>query len=366
MSGTTLDLAREAVRAIARYAPDAGPQCTVDVSDNTNLWGMPPAALRALQASPNVAGARYPALYGTELKEAVARYVGHGVAAEQVVAGCGSDDVLDAAMRAFGEPGSRIAYMVPTFSMIPVFGRLNGMVPVEIPYDPSSWDLAAERLLEARAAITYLCAPNNPTATGVSRAALEQVVRGAEGIVVVDEAYAEFTDTTAVDLVASHERLLVTRTLSKAFGLAGLRVGYGVASPTLAGLVERAIGPYKVNAIAERCALATLAPGADGLDWVRAHAALAVETRGRLAARLQELGLAPLPSTANFVLVPHPRAVAIGAALRDRGILVRAFGSLAVCGPALRIGVGPWEQMTTLCDALAEVLATIESEGSSR
>jgi histidinol-phosphate/aromatic aminotransferase/cobyric acid decarboxylase-like protein len=131
------------------------------------------------------------------------------------------------------------------------------------------------------------------------------------------------------------------------------------------GLVERARGPYKVNALAERAVLAALEESPDGLGWVRAHAALAVEHRERLTRELRALGLTPLPSAANFVFVPTSRARVLAGRLRTRGVLVRAFGGLprdlavldASNGEALRIGVGPWDTMQTVLDALADALA---------
>jgi histidinol-phosphate aminotransferase len=356
---TTRSLARAEVRALPLYAPDLA-ECAVDVSDNTNLWGAPPAARRALAEAPGAALARYPSLYSTPLRGAVLRYVGlDGAGGTGVVTGCGSDDVIDSTMRAFGAPGDRIAFSAPSFSMIPTFARLNGLDPVSIPLT-ARFDVDAERLVHIGAKITYLCTPNNPTATALSREAVEYVAAHASGIVLLDEAYAEFAPETLVGLVTRFERLIVTRTFSKAFGLAGLRVGYGVGGTEVVGMVERARGPYKVNALAERAVLAALVESDDALGWVRAHAALAVENRERLAAGLRALGLAPLPSAANFVFVPTARARLIARGLRERGVLVRAFSGLpmdlaplaASEGAALRIGVGPWEMMQTVLDAL--------------
>jgi histidinol-phosphate aminotransferase len=363
-SATLQTLARADVRALPLYAPDVA-DCAVDVSDNTNLWGASPAARRAMRELPAAAMSRYPSLYSSPLREAVLRYVGLSEkAGGGVVTGCGSDDVIDATMRAFGRPGARIAFSAPTFSMIPTFARLNGVEPVSIPLT-ATYDVDAQQLVECGAAITYLCTPNNPTATALSRASVEYVVSHARGIVLLDEAYAEFAPETFVDLVQRHEGLLVTRTFSKAFGLAGLRVGYGVGSRDLVGLVERARGPYKVNAFAEHAVLASLEESDDALGWVRAHATLAVETRERLSVALGTLGLVPLPSAANFVFVPTARAREIGARLRTGGVLVRAFTGLPVelpslmasGGAALRIGVGPWDVMQRVLDALAEALA---------
>lgn len=359
---TVRTLARAEVRALPLYAPDVA-ACAVDVSDNTNLWGAPPAALRVLADAPVGVSTRYPSLYGAPLRAAVLRYLGlDGAAGLGVVTGCGSDDVIDATMRAFGAPGDRVAFSAPSFSMIPTFARLNGLEPVSIPFT-SSFDVDAQRLVELGAKITYLCTPNNPTATRLSRAAVEYVAERAAGVVLLDEAYAEFAPETFTDLVTRFERVIATRTFSKAFGLAGLRVGYGVGSAELVAMVERARGPYKVNAFAERAALAALDESDDALGWVRVHAALAVEHRERLASALRARGLVALPSAANFLLVPAARARALAGALRERSVLVRAFTGLptdlaplaAADGAALRIGIGPWSTMQTVLDAFAEV-----------
>jgi histidinol-phosphate aminotransferase len=359
---TVRGLARAEVRALPLYAPDVA-ACAVDVSDNTNLWGAPPAARRALADASEAVSTRYPSLYGAPLRVAVLRYLGfQGAAGLGVVTGCGSDDVIDATMRAFGAPGDRVAFSAPSFSMIPTFARLNGLEPVSIPFT-SGFDADVERLVDLGAKITYLCTPNNPTATALSPAAVEYVAEHASGIVLLDEAYAEFAPKTFTDLVTRFERVIATRTFSKAFGLAGLRVGYGVGNADLVAMVERARGPYKVNGFAERAALAALEESDDALGWVRAHAALAVDNRERLAAALLAQGLVALPSAANFLFVPTARARALAGGLRKRGVLVRAFTGLptelaplaAADGAALRIGIGPWDVMQTVLDALAEV-----------
>ena len=360
-SATARSLARAEVRALPLYSPDLA-ECAVDVSDNTNLWGPPPAAQRALVAAPDAAISRYPSLYSAPLRTAVARYLGLDDGRVGIVTGCGSDDVIDSTMRAFGAPGDRIAFSTPTFSMIPTFARLNGLEPVSIPLT-ERFDVDAEQLVSLNAKITYLCTPNNPTATALSRAAVEFVAANAPGVVLLDEAYAEFAPETFVDLVTRFERLIVARTFSKAFGLAGLRVGYGVGAAETVAMVERARGPYKVNALAERAVLAALDESDDALGWVRAHAALAVENRERLAAGLRAIGFAPVRSAANFLFVPTSRAVVLARRMRERGVLVRAFaglprepGVLAESnGEALRIGVGPWEVMQRVLGTLEEV-----------
>lgn len=335
---------------ITLYAPERAP-CRTDLSDNTNLWGMPPAAERALLETPTAAVTRYPSLYAAELKHALADYIGSS--AEAIVTGCGSDDVLDSAIRAFAEPGERLAFIDPGFAMIPIFARMNGLEPVAVPLLPHL-DVDADAMLATGARIIYLCSPNNPTGTAASAAAIQRIIERAPGIVILDEAYAEFGESSWAGSAPSRENLLVVRTMSKAFGMAGLRVGYALGAAPLVTAVEKSRGPYKVSAIAERCAIAALR---DDGAWVRERIADARENRARLADALRALGLEPIPSAANFLLVPMPGAANVAQALRARGVAVRPFESLTGIGEAVRISVGPWSMLEELIGALEEVLA---------
>lgn len=347
-----LAIARAAYESLSLYDPRRAP-VDLDLTDNTNLWGMPPAAERALREMPVAAVTRYPSLYAAELKGALAEYV--GVSPDMIVTGCGSDDILDSAFRAFGNPGDLVASPDPSFAMIPIFAQMNTLRwqgITELPGAPMPQpDIDA--LLATRARITYLCSPNNPTGALVTRDRIERVVREAAGIVIIDEAYVEFAGVSSVDLVAQSDNVLVIRTLSKAFGLAGLRVGYAVGQPAVVMEVEKSRGPYKVNAIAERVALTALQ---HDRAWIDGHVQLAIELRERLAEALRAMGLSPMPSAANFVCVPVRGAVAVGQALRARGVAVRPFPGLPHVGDALRISVGPWPMLERLLEALGPAL----------
>jgi histidinol-phosphate aminotransferase len=355
---TTSPRARASYAELSLYAPDRRP-CDVDLSDNTNLWGVPPAAERAMREAASDAMARYPELYAHSLKNALAQYA--GVDTSCIVTGCGSDDVLDSAIRAFGEPGDRIALPDPTFPMIPVFARMNALTPVAVPLTPA-YDADADALLATDPDIVYLCSPNNPTGTSLTRAAIEAIVARANGLIILDEAYAEFAGWSAVELAMRSDRVLVTRTLSKAFGLAGLRIGYGIGAPELVAAVEKSRGPYKVSAIATRAAMAALG---DDLPWVRERVDAVVTLRARFTDALRALGLEPLQSRANFVLAPVADAAKVAAALRNRGIAVRPFEHLsapagtplaATRGSAIRLTIGPWPLLERALGALHEVL----------
>src|SRR5487761_2657868 len=292
---------RSILRNLAPYSvSDVGE--AVDLSDNTNLWGSPPMAIDAVRALASSALTRYPSIPPVALYAKLSAYA--GVTPDMIVAGCGSDDLIDCAMRAFTEPGETMALAAPTFSMVPTFAAINGLRTYAVPYR-ADLDLDVDALLAQKPRVIYLCSPNNPAGSALPIPTVERIVSEAPGVVVLDEAYGEFTAAPGFALAARSERLVVIRTLSKAFGLAGLRIGYAVLSPPLARALETVRGPYKLNAAAAAAASAVLA---HELSWVRERAAEAVTSRIRLAAALTSLGLSPLPSDANFLCVPCRRA----------------------------------------------------------
>lgn len=341
---------RDTFRDIPLYKPAKKP-CRVDLSDNLNLFGMPPAAERVLREATSRMVTHYPAGYAPDLKRAVAKHA--GVALERVTTGCGSDGIIDSTIRAFLDNGDALAYMDPTFVMVPLYSRMNGVRPVPVRLTPD-FDLDVEGLVATGAKVIYLCSPNNPTGTALSRAAVERVVERAPGIVLIDEAYAEFASGPGfMDLARTRPNVLVTRTFSKAYGLAGMRVGWAVGSPELVAEVEKARGPYMHAAISEAMATAVLTED-DG--WVKARVAEAVANRERLRAELEALGLKPLPAEGNFLMVPLPGAPKVAERMRERDVNVRAFGGLNGVGDALRIGSGPWPLLETALVALRESL----------
>jgi histidinol-phosphate aminotransferase len=346
---TSLELARAAYREVSLYTVESAP-CAVDLSDNTNRWGAPPTARRALSDIDDAGFTRYPSAYASELKDALAAYA--GVDTSCIATGCGSDDILDSAIRAFAEPGDRIAFCAPTFAMIPIFARLNGVEPVAVPMTPA-WDIDPDGLVKSDARVIYICSPNNPTGTTASRGAIERLIAAAPGFVILDEAYAEFAGSSCIDLAATNDRVLVVRTMSKAFGLAGLRVGYAVGAAALVAEVEKSRGPYKVSTAAARAAVASLT---HDQGWVAERVEDALESRERLATSLRALGLSPLPSEANFVLVPVAGAPLVARRMRERGVAVRAFQRLPLVGDALRITTGPAPMMDQALAALEEAL----------
>ena len=344
-----LVIARAAYHDVPLYDPKRTP-VQLDLTDNTNLWGVPPNAERAIREFVASTVTRYPTLYGAELKRALADHA--GVTPDMIVTGCGSDDILDSAMRAFGNEGDLVAATDPTFAMVPIFAKMNTLRATLVTELPAH-DVDADALLATGAKLIYVCSPNNPTGALVARRTLEKLIDGAPGVLLVDEAYVEFAGVSNIDLLTRSDRVLLIRTMSKAFGLAGLRVGYALGHPQLIAEVEKSRGPYKVNALAEQVATTALR---HDVQWVEEHIQLAIENRDRLTIELQKLDLDPMPSSANFVCVPVKNCVAVGMAMREKGVGVRPFPNLPRVGDCLRISVGPWPMVDRCLKTLGAVL----------
>ncbi len=344
---------RQDYAQLTPYDPDRMP-VAVDLSDNSNLWGPNPAALEAVRQAPLEALTRYPSVYATELKGAVAQK--YGVPADSVTTGCGSDDILDSVCRAAVFPPGLMTFPAPTFSMAEVFARMNGLEARALPWSRAEVDPA--RLLLDEPDIIYLCRPNNPTGRSIPRDWILGLLAlgGPDGpVVVLDEAYGDFADDSFLRDAPRTERLLVLRTLSKLHGLAGLRVGFAVGPSTLVQEVEKSRGPYKVSQLGALAAVAALGDISGWADGIR-HRTL--QNRDRLAAELRSRDLHPLPSQANFLLLPvaPAGAVEVNDALRERGVATRPFPQLPDLGDSLRVTIGPWDQMETFLSALDGLL----------
>ncbi|CAN5727118.1 hypothetical protein BH23GEM9_BH23GEM9_13340 [soil metagenome] len=346
---------RAAYRELQPYDPARIP-CETDLSDNTSLFGPPPSAEAAVRESGMAALTRYPTVYATRLKRALAELL--DVEPANITTGCGSDDLIDSAVRAFCEPGDTVAYPDPTFGMVPIFSRMNATRPLTVPLG-ADFALDADGLLAQRARITYLCRPNNPTGTAFERDATIRVCNEAAGVVIVDEAYADFADDDVVMPAVDSGRTVVLRTFSKAFGLAGLRAGFAAGPADLIAEIEKSRGPYKISGVAEAAALAVLSRD---LDWVRARVTEIRENRQRLRYELTARGVISWPSAANFVLAAVPGGAAEwNLGLRAQDVAVRPFPAIPAAGDCIRITVGPWPMMERFLSAFDRVLDGIEA-----
>lgn len=347
---------RPALRDFEPYDPAFSP-CRVNLSANENTHALPAevrAAIgEALLATPLN---RYPDPMANALRDAVAAR--HGVAREAVCVGNGGDELLFNLLFAFGGPGRTLVTCPPDFAEYANFAAMCETPVARAPRDPEDFSIDADALLAAArdAALVILTSPNNPTGDLVDHALVRRLIDETGALVLLDEAYVEFAPegSSLVDWVAACPRLIVLRTLSKAFGLAGLRVGYVVADPAVIAALAAVRQIYSVDVLAQAAALAALArrealaPVVDDI----------VAERARLSAGLSELlGVRAWPSAANFVLVRVPRAAEVRRLLRDEfSVLVRDFSAVPGLEGCLRISVGTREENDVLLDALATLV----------
>ncbi|MFJ6114656.1 histidinol-phosphate transaminase [Agrococcus sediminis] len=349
---------RDDLRGLTPYG---APQLDVPVrlNVNENAYRVPEAV--ALDIVQEIARAlpdanRYPDREFDALRAAFAGYLGHGLQSAQIWAGNGSNEVLQHVLQAFGGPGRSLLSFTPTYSMYPLLAQGVGMRWVPVPR-ADDFTLTPQAVREAIAEhdpdVVFLCSPNNPTGTAIDLETIEAAAEAARGIVLVDEAYAEFAhdrSRTALTLLERHPRLLVSRTMSKAFAFAGIRVGYLAADPAVIDALRLVRLPYHLSALTQAAAVAALRHSdamLSRVDELRTQ-------RDRIVDELTALGYRPYPSDANFVLVggiDDPRATF--EALLERGILVRDVG----LPHTLRITAGTAAETTALLSAMAALRA---------
>lgn len=305
------------------------------------------AIRRACAQSPAETLASYPDPEAAELVAALARKL--GVPPGSILTGNGSDEILGLAVRTLIPPGGAVATLDPTFAMYGRFVAAHGgrLRPV-----PESADFPQAPLRASGAGLFLIASPNNPTGTTYPEAALRDFAGATDRPIVLDEAYHQFAGQDLVPLALAHPNVLVVRTFSKAYGLPGIRVGYGVGHPTLLMRLREAQPPFSVSAFGLRVALAALED--DG--FVTRAVAEVRRCRAGFARGLADLGWAVWPSQANFLLVgPSPAAARIARGLRDRGIWVRTIDYPGgPGGSCLRITVGTEAQNRRCLAALEE------------
>lgn len=334
------------------------PQVDVAVRLNTNeAPGSPPAAfVDALRAELDaVEWHRYPDRSYTALREAIAGH--HGVDAAQVFAANGSNEVLQTLCLAYGGPGRSAAVFEPTYALHSHIARITGTGVVTGERDGDlALDLPEVRrvVAEAQPAITFLCSPNNPTGMVETEASVREVLGLVPGLLVVDEAYGQFAPWSALELVDDDVPLVVTRTYSKTWSMAAVRLGYLVGPRPLVAQLDEIVLPYHLDVVKQ-------AAGRLALEFepeMRARVAGLVEERGRLVARLTELPVDVWPSGANFVLFrPRQRDGAeVWKALVDRSVLVRDCSGWPRLSGCLRVTIGTPAEDDAFLEALEDVL----------
>ncbi len=348
------------IRAELRgLSPYGAPQLDVAVRLNTNenSWPLPDGLAEAVaSAVADVAGGlnRYPDRDATGLRADLAGYLGHDLAVGQIWAGNGSNEVLQQLLQAFGGTGRSALGFIPSYSMHPLISLgtatawLDGPREPDFGIDPGH---AAAAVSRHQPDIVFITSPNNPTGAAVALDVIEAVCARAPGMVIVDEAYAEFArpgTPSALELLPGRKRLVVTRTMSKAFGMAGLRLGYLAADPAVVDALQLVRLPYHLSTLTQVVARVALSYRNQLLANVQAICG----QRDRIMAELPRFGLTAVPSDANFVLIGG-FADAHGAwqALLDRGVLVRELGIEG----HLRMTAGTPAETDALLAALAAI-----------
>ncbi len=298
---------------------------------------------------------RYPDPYQQKLKEKLA-FVKQ-IAANQIFIGNGSDECIDILFRTFCEPGKdNIIICPPTYPMYEVSRRTNNDINVQKAPLLSDYQLNVahiEQLVNPHTKIIWICSPNNPTGNSLDRIDIETILNHFDGLVVVDEAYINFSKQKSfVQSLIDYPNLVVLQTLSKAWGLAGLRLGMCFASPEIIGYMNKVKAPYNINIVTQELALQALEEVGQVNDMIK----LLVDMRIALAQVIASMPhvIQVFPSDTNFILVKIPKARQLYEYLLSQGIIVRDRSALELCEDSLRITVGTEQENTLLVDAMYE------------
>ena len=347
---------RDDLRGLTPYgAPQEHVRVQLNVNENTHAIPEAVATDIVMALAAAVMGVnRYPDREFTQLRESLAAYLGHGLTAENIWAANGSNEVLQQVLQAFGGPGRSLLGFPPTYSMHSIIANGTGTRWITAERD-AGYELSPATVVAAirrgQPDIVFLCSPNNPTGTPLSLETIAAAYDATPGILLVDEAYAEFQDgDTALTLLEGRPRLLVSRTMSKAFAFAGARLGYLAADPAVTDALRLVRLPYHLSALTQAAAIAALAHASEMLamvDDIKLQ-------RDRMIAALPEFGYTPLPSAANFVMfggVEDPHAVF--EELLENDIIIRDVG----IPNHLRVTAGTDAETTIFLDALARLRA---------
>lgn len=367
------DLAAPAVRTLAPYVPgkpleelerEYGIRDSIKLASNENPLGPGPKALTAMEKAVREIGL-YPDGSGFTLKQALMKK--HNCAAECITLGNGSNDVLVMIAEAFLTPQSEAVFSQYGFAVYPIAVQATGATARVAPANPADHAMplghdldAMARLVNERTRVVLVANPNNPTGTWLDAKSLQRFVEGipAHTLVVIDEAYIEYVDEPqfpdASRWLAAHPNLIVTRTFSKAYGLAGLRVGYALSQPGVAGMLNRVRQAFNVNSVALAAACAAL----DDKEHLQRSVASNRSGMAQLKAGLDALGIRHLPSVGNFILIDCKRpAMPVYDAMLRQGVIVRPVGNYQLPNH-LRLTIGTQAQNERMLSAIKHALSS--------
>jgi len=340
---------------MAGYTPGEQPKPgaqVIKLNTNENPYPPSPAVFAAIGSIGADALRRYPQPMADDFRDVAARV--HGVTRDQVLAGNGSDDILQIALRSYCGPGDVLASPDPTYSLYPVLAELADVRFVTVPW-ALGWTLPTDALLATNPRAIFFANPNAPSGTCVPVEQVSALASRTDALVLVDEAYVDFAESSCLPLLAQHENVLISRTLSKGYGLAGLRFGYALAHPSVIEQMAKVKDSYNCDAIAIAAATAALGDQA----YAREQWARVTQERARVTEALTTRGFAVIPSQGNFVLATLPRAVdakPVYEGMKARGVLVRFFDKPGL-NDKLRITIGTPDENAAMLAALDASLA---------
>ncbi len=344
-------LVRKLVDRMAGYVPGEQPQDRRYIKLNTNENPYPPSprVIAALQTALTDDLRLYPDPVANAVRDrAAARY---DLGRDNILVGNGSDELLALIMKACVGPADRVVYPYPTYSLYDTLVTIEDGEVVHVPF-PADFSLPSG-LVEAAGKVTIICHPNSPSGTAVGIDQIRDLARRLPGLLIVDEAYVDFADATALPLVREFDNVVVLRTFSKSFSLAGMRIGLAFAQPPLIAQLMKVKDSYNVT----RLSIAAAAAALEDYAWMQTNVAKIRASRDFLIKALRARGFEVLPSQTNFILARRPgkRLREVYLALKEHGILVRYFDTPELFD-ALRITVGTDDE----CRALVEALGQIE------
>ncbi|MGN0138441.1 MAG: histidinol-phosphate transaminase [Candidatus Methanomethylophilaceae archaeon] len=345
----TKDIMRETTRDFeVYYNPKLNGEIRLDT--NTNVLGSNPAAAKYLaENSWDLNG--YPNTYSNGLREALGEL--YGLDKDNFIAGNGSDEMLDVTFKTFTNWGDNSVVPVPSYTLYDYFVQMNGGKAHEVDLT-EDFQLDVDEIVKQDAKVAIMPSPNNPTGNCFRQKDIEEILSKFNGIVVVDEAYAEYADDAMIRRVDEFDNLVVLRTFSKAYAMAALRVGYAAANKKLADMMMRVKIPYSLNMVSEGAAIAAV----KDQDFIRRSVEMVREQRPKLDAGLRKLGFETFPSDSNFILARAPidhKVLVQG--LKERGVLIRDFGAKRRTENCVRTTVGTAELNAILLEKAEEVIS---------
>jgi histidinol-phosphate aminotransferase len=323
------------------------------LNDNANLFGTNPAVQEVVDSFDFARLWAYPSENSDSLRQRIASEF--SLSPDEVIVGNGSDEILDIASKCFLNPGDIFCEPAPTFSMYKFYARVHLAEVVERRLR-RDFSLDADAILETRPKLVSICQPNNPTANLFDFNEIKRLIELAPGIVMVDEAYADFCGANMVREVTSSENGIVLRTFSKAYGIAGLRVGFAMARKEITDELRQVRTPFGLNAFSEAVATRAL----DHRDWVKDVVSKMRSEREFLGKKLESLGFGVYPSCCNFLLCKAPvDGPALVSALRGEGVAIRDCNSYPLLENHVRITIGPRPMAEKLLDRIEHLLAGV-------